>query len=152
MAKYGIGQPVARLEDPRLLRGQGRFINDVNIAFSNSNPTAPYRGAGRPEATYVTERLIDTAAARLGIDRVDLRRRNLIPESAMPYDNPFGINYDFGAFERGMDGALALSDRHGYAARGKLRGVGIVNAIERAASPGLESRKSASTPAARPWC
>jgi carbon-monoxide dehydrogenase large subunit len=117
----------------------------VNIAFSNSNPTAPYRGAGRPEATYVIERLIDTAAAQLGIDRVDLRRRNLIPESAMPYRNPFGVNYDCGAFERGMDGALELADWDGYAARkeeaaqrGKLRGIGIVNAIERAASPGLE--------------
>ena len=117
----------------------------VKVAFSNSNPTAPYRGAGRPEATYVIERLIDTAAARLGIDRVDLRRRNLIPESAMPYRNPFGVNYDCGAFERGMDAALALSDWDGYparqaesAARGRLRGIGLVNAIERAASPGLE--------------
>jgi carbon-monoxide dehydrogenase large subunit len=117
----------------------------VDIAFSNSNPTAPYRGAGRPEATYVIERIIDTAAARLGIDRVDLRRRNLIPENAMPYRNPFGVNYDCGAFEKGMDQALALSDWNGYAARkaesaarGKHRGIGIVNAIERAASPGLE--------------
>jgi carbon-monoxide dehydrogenase large subunit len=117
----------------------------VNIAFSNSNPTAPYRGAGRPEATYAIERIIDTAAAQLGIDRVDLRRRNLIPESAMPYRNPFGVNYDCGAFEKGMDQALALSDWDGYAARkaesaarGRLRGIGIVNAIERAASPGME--------------
>jgi carbon-monoxide dehydrogenase large subunit len=117
----------------------------VNIAFSNSNPTAPYRGAGRPEATYAIERIIDTAAAQLGIDRVDLRRRNLIPESAMPYRNPFGVHYDCGAFEKGMDQALELSDWDGYtkrkaesAARGRLRGIGIVNAIERAASPGLE--------------
>ncbi len=117
----------------------------VKVAFSNSNATAPYRGAGRPEATYVIERLIDTAAAQLGIDRVDLRRRNLIPESAMPYRNPFGVNYDCGAFERGMDAALALSDWDGYparkaesASRGRLRGIGLVNAIERAASPGLE--------------
>ena len=117
----------------------------VNVAFSHSNPTAPYRGAGRPEATYVIERIIDTAAAQLGIDRVDLRRRNLIPESAMPYRNPFGVNYDCGAFEKGMDQALELSDWIGYAARkaesaarGRLRGIAIVNAIERAASPGLE--------------
>ena len=117
----------------------------VKVAFSNSNATAPYRGAGRPEATYVIERLIDTAAAQLGIDRVDLRRRNLIPESAMPYRTPFGVNYDCGAFERGMDAALALSDWDGYparkaesASRGRLRGIGLVNAIERAASPGLE--------------
>src|SRR6185312_1881307 len=64
----------------------------VSIAFSNSNPTAPYRGAGRPEANYVIERLIDDAAAELGLDRVALRRKNLIPESAMPYRNAYGAN------------------------------------------------------------
>jgi aerobic carbon-monoxide dehydrogenase large subunit len=70
---------------------------------------------------------------------------NLVPETAMPYRNAFGVNYDCGAFERGMDAALALADYDGYAARlgesrarGRLRGIGIVNAIERAASPGLE--------------
>jgi aerobic carbon-monoxide dehydrogenase large subunit len=117
----------------------------VSVAFSNSNPTAPYRGAGRPEATYVIERLIDEAARELGFERVALRRRNLVPETAMPYRNAFGVNYDCGAFERGMDAALALADYDGYAARlgesrarGRLRGIGIVNAIERAASPGLE--------------
>jgi aerobic carbon-monoxide dehydrogenase large subunit len=117
----------------------------VSVAFSNSNPTAPYRGAGRPEATYVIERLIDEAARELGFDRVTLRRMNLVPESAMPYRNAFGVNYDCGAFERGMDSALQLADYAGFAARadasrtqGKLRGIGVVNAIERAASPGLE--------------
>ncbi|HUD58026.1 MAG TPA: xanthine dehydrogenase family protein molybdopterin-binding subunit [Acetobacteraceae bacterium] len=117
----------------------------VSVAFSNSNPTAPYRGAGRPEATYVIERLIDEAARELGFDRVTLRRMNLVPESAMPYRNAFGVNYDCGAFERGMDAALQLADYAGFAARadesrtqGKLRGIGVVNAIERAASPGLE--------------
>src|SRR6185312_11185085 len=117
----------------------------VSIAFSNSNPTAPYRGAGRPEANYVIERLIDDAAAELGLDRVALRRKNLIPESAMPYRNAYGANYDCGAFERGMVAALQLADWDGFAARrsasrahGKLRGIGIANAIEKAASPGLE--------------
>jgi carbon-monoxide dehydrogenase large subunit len=117
----------------------------VSVAFSNSNPTAPYRGAGRPEAIYVMERLIDEAARELGFDRVALRRRNLVPESAMPYRNAFGVNYDCGAFERGMDAVLALSGFDGFAARreqsrarGRLRGIGIANAIERAASPGLE--------------
>jgi carbon-monoxide dehydrogenase large subunit len=117
----------------------------VSVAFSNSNPTAPYRGAGRPEAIYVIERLIDEAAQELGFDRVALRRQNLVPEAAMPYRNAFGVNYDCGAFERGMDAALQLSDYQGFAARraesrarGKLRGIGVANAIERAASPGLE--------------
>ncbi len=117
----------------------------VSVAFSNSNPTAPYRGAGRPEAAYVIERLIDEAARELGHDRVALRRKNLVPETAMPYRNAYGMNYDCGAFERGMDAALQLADYDGYATRhadsrrrGKLRGIGIANAIERAASPGLE--------------
>ena len=117
----------------------------VSVALSHSNPTAPYRGAGRPEAIYVIERLIDDAAQELGLDRVALRRQNLVPESAMPYRNAFGVNYDCGAFERGMDQALKLADWDGFAARreesrarGRLRGIGIANAIERAASPGLE--------------
>jgi aerobic carbon-monoxide dehydrogenase large subunit len=117
----------------------------VSVAFSNSNPTAPYRGAGRPEAIYVIERLIDEAAEELGLDRIALRRQNLVPEPAMPYRNAFGMNYDCGAFERGMDGALQLADYDGFAARradsqrrGRLRGIGVANAIERAASPGLE--------------
>ena len=117
----------------------------VSVAFSNSNPTAPYRGAGRPEAIYVIERMIDEAARELGLDRVALRRKNLVPETAMPYRNAFGVNYDCGAFERGMDAALRLADFAGFAARrddarrrGRLRGIGIANAIERAASPGLE--------------
>ncbi len=91
------------------------------------------------------ERLVDEAARELGFDRVALRRRNLVPESAMPYRNAFGVNYDCGAFERGMDAVLSLADYDGFAARreksrarGRLRGIGIVNAIERAASPGLE--------------
>src|SRR6185312_3391724 len=117
----------------------------VDVGFSNSNPTAPYRGAGRPEAIYVIERLIDAAASELGFDRVALRRRNLVPATAMPYRNAFGVNYDCGAFEQGMDAALALADWDGFHGRraashvrGRLRGVGIVNAIEKAASPGLE--------------
>lgn len=117
----------------------------VSVVFSNSNPTAPYRGAGRPESIYVIERLIDDAARELGLDRVDLRRRNLIPDSGMPYRNAFGLNYDCGAFERGMEAALTLADYRGFparrersASRGRLRGIGIANAIERAASPGLE--------------
>src|SRR5881296_2533257 len=117
----------------------------VTGVLSNCNSTAPYRGAGRPEAIYVLERLIDDAARDLGLDRLKLRRMNIIPGSAMPYRTSLGVTYDCGEFEKGMDQALALADVAGFPARreesrrrGKLRGLGIVNAIERAAAPGLE--------------
>jgi carbon-monoxide dehydrogenase large subunit len=112
----------------------------VLSVLSNTNSTAPYRGAGRPEATYVLERLIDDAARELGLDRVELRRRNLIPASAMPYKNPLGVTYDCGNFPKSLEDALELADVTGFPARreaararGRLRGLGIVNAIERAA-------------------
>ena len=117
----------------------------VTGVLTNCNSTAPYRGAGRPEAIYVLERLIDDAARELGLDRLKLRRMNIIPGSAMPYRTCLGVTYDCGEFEKGMDQALALADVAGFPARreesgrrGKLRGLGIVNAIERAAAPGLE--------------
>ncbi|MBT6429977.1 MAG: xanthine dehydrogenase family protein molybdopterin-binding subunit, partial [Rhodospirillaceae bacterium] len=117
----------------------------VSCVMSNSNGTAPYRGAGRPEAIYVIERLLDDAARELGIDCLALRRRNIIPADAMPYRNAFGRTYDCGQFGENMDRVLGLADHDGFAARqqdararGKLRGLGFANAIERAASPGLE--------------
>ena len=67
-------------------------------AFTNTSPTRPYRSAGRPEVMYVMERLIDLAARQTGLDRIELRRKNLIPESAMPYRNPFGLLYDSGKY------------------------------------------------------
>ncbi len=117
----------------------------VSGVFTNTNPIAPYRGAGRPEAIYVIERLIDDAAAKLGLDRIELRRRNLLPSSAMPYKTALTFTYDCGEFEQNLDQALALGDHAGFAARreaasmrGKLRGIGIANAIERAGAPGME--------------
>ena len=113
--------------------------------MTNTSATAPYRGAGRPEATFVIERLIDDAARELGRDPVELRRRNLIPPTAMPYKTALIYTYDCGEFERGLDRALAMADFAGFAKRraaarerGRLRGIGIANAIERAASPGLD--------------
>lgn len=113
--------------------------------FTNTNSIAPYRGAGRPEAIYVIERLIDEAAAQLGIDRIELRRMNLLPASAMPYKTALTFTYDCGEFEQNLDQALALGEYGGFAKRrdeaaqrGKLRGLGIVNAIERAGAPGME--------------
>ena len=114
----------------------------VYSVLTNTNPTAPYRGAGRPEATYVIERLIDDAARELGMDRLALRRANLIPASAMPYRTALGVTYDCGEFERCMDAGLKLADVAGFEARreasrvrGRLRGLAVVNAIERAAGP-----------------
>ena len=114
----------------------------VTCVLANVNPTAPYRGAGRPESTYVIERLIDDAARQLGRDPVELRRINLIPPSAMPYRTAFKVTYDSGQFEKSMDKALRLADVGGFAARremsrrrGRLRGLAVVNAIERAAAP-----------------
>jgi aerobic carbon-monoxide dehydrogenase large subunit len=115
---------------------------EVLSVLTNTNSTAPYRGAGRPEATYVIERLIDDAARELGLDRFELRRRNFIPASAMPYRTPLAATYDCGDFPRNFEDALKLADVAGFGARreasragGRLRGIGIANAIERAAGP-----------------
>jgi carbon-monoxide dehydrogenase large subunit len=112
----------------------------VTSVLTNTNSTAPYRGAGRPEATYVIERLIDDAARELGLDPVELRRVNLIPAAAMPYRTALGMTYDCGEFAANMEQALKLADVAGFAARreesrarGTLRGLAVVNAIERAA-------------------
>ena len=108
------------------------IVIDVTLAFTNAAPLGPYRGAGRPEALYLIERLIDQAAAATGIDRVELRRRNLIPAAAMPYRTPNGPVYDSGEFETIMDQALALADWNGFPQRraaseraGRLRGIGL---------------------------
>jgi carbon-monoxide dehydrogenase large subunit len=110
--------------------------------FSNTTPTGPYRGAGRPEATYAIERVIDVAALELKIDPVELRRRNLIPATAMPFKTGLVFTYDCGDFGRGMDMALDLADRSGFEKRraearqlGKLRGLGIANPVEVAGGP-----------------
>ncbi len=117
----------------------------VSSVYSNTNPTGPYRGAGRPEAIYVLERLVDDAAAELGMDRIDLRRRNMLPATAFPYQTALTFTYDCGDFHKGLDDALVLGDCAGFAARrqdaatrGRLRGLGIANAIERAGAPGME--------------
>jgi len=110
---------------------------DVKMVLTNAAPLGPYRGAGRPEAIYLIERLIDGAARNMGIDRVALRRRNFIPPQAMPYKTPNGPIYDSGEFEAAMDKALALSDWRGFNKRrtasrkaGKLRGIGMCCFLE----------------------
>jgi len=110
--------------------------------FTNTTLTGPYRGAGRPEATYAIERVIDVAARELGIDSVELRRRNLIPPSAMPFKTGLVFTYDCGDFPHIMEQALAAADHAGFEARraearrhGKLLGLGIANPIEVAGGP-----------------
>jgi len=114
----------------------------VDGVFTNCQQVAPYRGAGRPEATYIIERILDLAAAQAGLDRVELRRRKLIPRSAIPYANPLGWIYDSGDFEGVLDAALQAADWSGFATRrakseaaGRLRGIGIANPIEIAGGP-----------------
>jgi aerobic carbon-monoxide dehydrogenase large subunit len=110
---------------------------DIQAVVTNTVPTAPYRGAGRPEAMHVMERLLDMAAAEVKIDRVEIRRRNLITRSMLPYLNSMGLTYDSGDFMGNMERALELADWSGYAARreaaranGRLRGIGLANYVE----------------------
>ena len=119
----------------------------ARAVFSNTISTAPYRSAGRPEVMFVMERLIDRAAREFGFDRVALRRRNLIPEAALPYANPFGMTYDSGAYETILDRTLTLADWDGFAARragsranGRLRGIGLGTYVEsQSGSPNEEA-------------
>jgi carbon-monoxide dehydrogenase large subunit len=105
---------------------------EVNGVLSNSVPTDAYRGAGRPEACYVLERLVDKAARALGLDRAEIRRRNLIPKAAMPYRTPIGPTYDCGDFPRLFERALEAADYRGCAQRksAKMRGIGIACYVE----------------------
>ena len=119
---------------------------DVTAVYTNTNPMRAYRGNGRPEAAYVIERMVDLAADELGIDPVELRRRNLIPPEVMPFRSGLTFTYDCGEFEKGLDMALDLADCAGFEERraearrhGKLRGFGISNTIERAAAGGFEA-------------
>src|ERR1700676_2459684 len=105
--------------------------------FTNTMPTNAYRSSGRPEVTFAIERLVDAAAAQLGVDRISLRRKNLVPPKAMPYRNSVGMLYDSGRYQENMDWALAIADSKGFAARrreakrrGKLLGRGLANYVE----------------------
>ncbi len=118
---------------------------DITGVFTNTNPVRPYRGNGRPEAGYIIERMVDLAADELGIDPFELRRRNYVSPNQMPFKTGLTFVYDCGEFEKNMDLALELADVKGFKARkaqshkrGKLRGLGISNTIERAAAGGTE--------------
>ena len=114
----------------------------VKGVFTNTTPVDAYRGAGRPEAAYAIERLIDYAARHVGVPPEELRRRNFIKPDAMPYQTPLGLNYDSGEFVRNMDQALTAADLAGFPsrraearARGRYRGLGYAVYIEQSGFP-----------------
>jgi carbon-monoxide dehydrogenase large subunit len=113
--------------------------------MTNTGPLAPYRGAGRPEATFVIERLIDDAARELGLDRMELRRQNMLTPSELPVKTALGYVYECGNFVRCMELTQEAADWNGFPdrreksrARGLLRGLGVANPIERAGPPAME--------------
>jgi aerobic carbon-monoxide dehydrogenase large subunit len=109
----------------------------IRGVLTHTVPTAPFRGAGRPEATFVIERLLDMAARRLGLDRIALRRLNLVPRAKLPYTSAAGLLYDSGDFCANMDAVMKAADwdgfparRCGAQARGRLAGIGVANYVE----------------------
>jgi carbon-monoxide dehydrogenase large subunit len=111
----------------------------AQAVVSNTMLTRPYRSAGRPEVMYVMERIIDLAAREFGFDRIELRRRNLLGSTELPYTNPFGMIYDSGDYHDAMERVLARADWKGFPARradakqrGKCRGIGIANYVDTA--------------------
>ena len=123
-----------------LLSGQYKtpaIYAEVKALFTNTAPVDAYRGAGRPEACYLIERLVETAARELGIDKTEIRRRNFVPAESMPYQTPVALQYDTGDFAKNLDLALPAVDYAGFAQRkaesarrGKLRGIGFATYIE----------------------
>jgi carbon-monoxide dehydrogenase large subunit len=111
----------------------------LQAVFTNTTPTSTYRGAGRPEAMFIIERLIDTAAAEMGLDRIEMRRRNFIQPAMVPYTNQMTTRYDSGEFDANMMRALTIIDAGTFEARrkeakkrGMRRGLGLANFIETA--------------------
>jgi aerobic carbon-monoxide dehydrogenase large subunit len=123
-----------------LLAGQYKTPNifvQVQGVYTNTTPVDAYRGAGRPEATYVVERIVETAARELALDPAELRRRNMIQPEDFPYETPVALTYDTGNYQASLDKALALIDYAGFpqrraaaAKRGKRRGIGLACYIE----------------------
>ncbi len=110
---------------------------EVRAVFTNTVPVDAYRGAGRPEAAYLLERLVDVAAREMNVDRVEIRRKNFIPTDAFPYQTPVALQYDSGNYHATLDAALKAADWAGFAKRrdeakkrGKLRGIGVSTYLE----------------------
>jgi aerobic carbon-monoxide dehydrogenase large subunit len=148
-----------------LSKGSGLITGSYDIpaaalrsraVFTNTAPTTPYRSSGRPEVIFALERLADIAAAELGLDRVELRRRNLVRPEAMPYRNAVGMTYDSGRYESNMDTAMRLADWGGFeerraaaAARGRLLGLGLANYVESSIGAPRERAEIRVSPAGR---
>jgi carbon-monoxide dehydrogenase large subunit len=120
---------------------------EITAYLTNTSPTGAYRGAGRPEAIYIIERLLDAAARKLGLDPSEVRRVNMIQPEQMPYKNAMGQTYDSGQFERILDGGLKLADWSGFPerrkaseAKGRLRGRGIATFLEWTGGNAFEER------------
>ena len=114
-----------------------KIFCNVKAVFTNTVPVDAYRGAGRPEAAYLLERIVDKAARQLGMDRIEIRRKNFISSDAFPYQTPVALAYDSGNYHASLDRALELADYAGFAARreeaekrGKRRGIGFSTYIE----------------------
>ncbi len=113
------------------------IYGEVKAVFTNTVPVDAYRGAGRPETTYLLERLMDVIAHDTGIDRIELRRKNFIPANAFPYQTPVALQYDSGDYQTTLNSALKAADWDGFparraaaAAKGKLRGIGVSTYVE----------------------
>lgn len=146
----GVGAAIQLLIGPWVITS----IYDITLidlhltaVLTNTNATGAYRGAGRPESIFLIERLMDEAAQATGLDRSEIRRRNMIKPSQMPYQNQMGQTYDTGAFESIMDQGLALADWNGFEARaaeskarGKIRGLGIATFLEWTGGNALEEK------------
>ena len=145
LASKGTLPPVINLGTAACTYDIAAMHIDVTGIYTNTNPLCPFRGNGRAEASYLTERLIDLAADEIGMDPAALRRRNAIAPDLMPYKTALTFTYDCGEFERNLNTALELADYTGFSSRqdessrrGKLRGIGMSNTIERAAAPSNE--------------
>lgn len=138
---YVAGAAVVALVFSMLLVPGVYAVPVVSLAtrgvFTNTSPTGPYRGAGRPEGIYLVERLLDRAATVVGLDPVEIRRRNMLPAESLPHQTPTGATYDSGEFAAVMDRCLDLADWKGFDRRravseraGRLRGRGLSYSIE----------------------
>ena len=145
-AGFGAAVPTMVLQKnlPSLYRLPA-FAMTVDLVFTNTTPTTAYRGAGRPEAIYLMERLVEAAARETGRDPVALRRQNLIPRDAIPYQAASGLTYDSGDFAAHLDQVLERADWQGFAdrravseAEGRLRGIGLATYLEVTAAAGRE--------------
>ncbi len=144
----GFAPFIPTLAGSRIFGGVYRvptFFTNIKLYFSNTAPINAYRGAGRPEAAYYMERLLDVAARRIGIDRIDIRRRNLVTPAELPYKNWWGVSFDSGDYPRLLEDGLkranyaAFPERRKQAeARGKKRGFGVAYYVEITAAAGSE--------------